>query len=103
MSILQEFGDVNNDIYYGLYAVIEHMGSSLQSGHYIAHVRRRPGRHPDSTTSDEKWEYDCAAAEDGMWFCTSDLTVTECSFDRIKASEAYILFYELLPRKALQI
>ena len=75
-----------------------HMGSTLQSGHYVAHVRRRPDRQP--TYLAENWVYNHAAADDGIWFHTSDLNVTECpqGFRTVEGSEAYMLFYELLPK-----
>ena len=90
---------------YELYAVVEHMGSTLSAGHYIAYVKRRPRR--DKSTSpkatDVKWLYDEAAACEGIWFRTSDLTIKECKegFKEVERSEAYLLFYELLPSKTL--
>ena len=81
------------------------MGTTLNGGHYIAYVRRRPKRDkPKSPQAAKvKWIYDEAAAHDGMWFRTSDLTITECShgFKEVERSEAYLLFYELLPSKLL--
>ena len=79
------------------------MGSTLQSGHYIAYIRRRPDRQQVHISSAKEWEYDRATAEDGIWFRTSDLSVSECfqGFKDIKTSEAYMLFYELLPKKVL--
>ena len=99
LVITQEFNDINGNIFYGLYAVIEHKGNSLKSGHYVAYIRRRPIRNP--AHCDAKGEYDKTAAHDGKWFYTSDLTVRECQwgFDQVKDCEAYLLFYELLPRK----
>ena len=74
------------------------MGSTLQSGHYVAYVRRRPNREP--TPLADKWVYDHTAADDGSWFHTSDLSVTECQgFRDVAGSEAYMLFYELLPKR----
>ena len=88
---------------YGLYAVVEHMGSTLSAGHYIAYVKRRLKRDkPNSPkTTDVKWLYDEAATDEGVWFRTSDLTIKECQdgFKEVERSEAYLLFYELLPRK----
>ena len=101
----QKFGDNKNNILYGLYAVVEHIGSTLSVGHYVAYVRRRPKRDkPKSPQAAKvKWIYDEAAAHDGVWFRTSDLTITECSrgFKDVEKSEAYLLFYELLPSKLL--
>ena len=81
------------------------MGSTLSGGHYIAYVRRRPARDKPKLPQAPKvkWIYDKAAAHDGMWFRTSDLTITEClqGFEEVKRSEAYLLFYELLPSMLL--
>jgi len=103
--ILQKFGDKNNNILYGLYAVVEHIGSTLSGGHYIAYVRRRPVRDKSKLPQTPKveWIYDKTAAHDGMWFRTSDLTIREClqGFKDVERSEAYLLFYELLPSKLL--
>ena len=77
------------------------MGQTLQSGHYIAYVRKRPERQQESKPANKDWEYDRKAAHDGKWFRTSDLTVRECmwGFEEVKDCNAYMLFYELLPRK----
>ena len=100
--ILQKFGDGANKILYGLYAVVEHMGSTLSAGHYIAYVKRRPKRDKPTSpkATDVKWLYDEAAASEGIWFRTSDLTIKECKdFKEVEGSEPYLLFYELLPSK----
>lgn len=81
------------------------MGNILHSGHYIAYVRRRPNRQHAAkhSRSSKDWVYDSTAANDGMWFRTSDLSVTECcyqGFGNVEKSEAYMLFYELLPPSA---
>ncbi|XP_065906351.1 trichohyalin-like isoform X2 [Dysidea avara] len=97
-SCLKEFCDINNNIFYGLYAVVVHLGCSLKSGHYIAYVRRRPERKPGHPAG--KGVYDQRVAHDGKWYCTSDTTISECNggFDDVKNCEAYLLFYELLPK-----
>ena len=81
------------------------MGATLSAGHYIAYVRRRPKRdNPKSSQATGiKGRYDEAAATDGVWFRTSDLTIREClqGFKAVEGSEAYLLFYELLPIKFL--
>jgi len=71
---------------------------SLKCGHYIAYIRRRPGRRPGHPAG--KGVYDQRAAYDGSWYYTSDTTVYECKggFDDVKNCEAYMLFYELLPK-----
>ena len=78
------------------------MGLTLQSGHYIAYVRRRPERQQKFASrpaNNKTWIYDGDAAHDGKWFYTSDLTVRECllGFEMVKGCKAYMLFYELLP------
>ena len=102
---LQEFGDKNGNILYGLYGVVEHIGQTLRSGHYVAYVRKRPERqHESEPANNRNWEYSREAAHDGKWFSTSDLTVRECmqGFEEVKHCDAYMLFYELLP-KQLQV
>ena len=97
----QDFGDKKGDILYGLYGVVEHIGHTLQSGHYIAYVRKRPERqHESNPANNSSWEYSRNAAHDGKWFYTSDLTVWECTrgFEDVKNCNAYMLFYELLPK-----
>ena len=101
--MLQKFGDGASKILYGLYAVVEHMGSTLSAGHYIAYVKRRPkiDKPISPKTTDVKWLYDESAVQEGSWFRTSDLTIKECKegFKEVERSEAYLLFYELLPSK----
>ena len=77
------------------------MGSTLSAGHYVAYVKRRPKRNRLKPPPAGRWIYDEAAAHDGVWFHTSDLTIKECSkgFKEVERSEAYLLFYELLPMK----
>jgi len=95
--LLQKFCDVNNNIFYGLYAVVVHIGGTLQSGHYIAYVRKR--RERISECSADTGVYDQRAAHDGKWFHTSDTAIGVCKkgFDDVKGCEAYLLFYERLP------
>ncbi|XP_065906355.1 uncharacterized protein [Dysidea avara] len=102
-TCLEKFNDAKGNIFYGLYAAIEHKGNSLKSGHYVAYIRRRPNRSP--TQCDAKGEYDQTAAHDGKWFYTSDLAIRECQwgFEQVKDCKAYMLFYELLPRKQATI
>ena len=81
------------------------MGYSLQSGHYVAYVRRRPerqNRFNSKPAESNSWIYDHEAAHDGKWFYTSDLTVRECfgGFKEVESCRAYMLFYELLPWKS---
>jgi len=92
-------GDCNQEIWYGLYAVVVHHGDTLEHGHYFAYVRRRPIVSFDISPKASR-KYDQTAAEGGYWFYTSDLTVRYCEegFEEVKKQEAYILFYELLPK-----
>ena len=98
---LQDFADSKGKILYGLYAIVVH-GGSLHGGHYTACVRQRPlkksllKQQPDVSQQ----TYNAKAAEDGQWYYTSDSHVSGCGFDRVKGSQAYLLFYELLPVKS---
>ena len=74
------------------------MGQSLQSGHYIAYVRRRPERQQKFASKPAKkkaWIYDSDAAHDGKWFYTSNLTVRECTwhFEDVKDRKAYTCYF----------
>ena len=94
-------GDCNQEIWYGLYAVVVHDGNTLEHGHYFAYVRRR---HPTKSSAElpgASWIYDQAAAEGGYWFYASDLTVRLCErgFEEVRRQKAYMLFYELLPKR----
>ena len=90
--------DKESKILYGLYAVVVH-GGSLHGGHYTACVRRRPTTHEQTqVTKDNSWKYDERAAHQGEWYYTSDSHVSsQCDFSRVAGSQAYLLFYELLP------
>ncbi len=60
---------------YRLCAVAVHAGRA-DSGHFMTY-RRGIGQRSDQ-----------------LWFLTSDLSVEEVSFEEMKNSEAYMLFYE---------
>ncbi|XP_065907392.1 ubiquitin carboxyl-terminal hydrolase 16-like isoform X2 [Dysidea avara] len=112
---LQRLKDKNDQILYGLYAVVVHRGRRLRSGHYVAYVRVRPNRskvpplpqdseYEKSASHDrvpQGFEYDERAAYDGVWCYTSDQTINKCSrgFEDVKSQHAYLLFYEKLPTK----
>lgn len=98
-------GDYNQEIWYGLYAVVVHDGDILEHGHYYAYVRRRQVTKQSNTSSKASWKYDQAAAENGYWFYASDLTVRYCEqgFEQVRKQKAYMLFYELLPKKDLKL
>lgn len=57
---------------YDLCAVIQHIGASLSSGHYIAHVRHRAS---------------------GAWFTIDDASVRSIAPGEVAKKEAYVLFY----------
>jgi len=90
--------DKDNKILYGLYAVVVH-GGSLHGGHYTACVRRRRPVHEQvQTPKGHSWRYDEGAAHQGQWYYTSDSHVSsQRDFSSIASSQAYLLFYELLP------
>jgi len=90
--------DKENKILYGLYAVVVH-GGSLHGGHYTAYVRRRrPVYEQMQVPKRDSWKYDEGAATKGEWHYTSDSHVSsQCDFSSVAGSQAYLLFYELLP------
>merc|ERR1712151_972250 len=60
---------------YELYAICVHLGSSMQSGHYIAYVNA-------ATSLDNE-----------RWYTISDSHVSKCSRKEVLEAEAYIAFY----------
>ncbi|CAH1957542.1 unnamed protein product [Acanthoscelides obtectus] len=56
---------------YSLFAVINHVGTSIMSGHYTAYVRH----HRD------------------IWYKCNDEIITRAKFEEVLASEGYLLFY----------
>lgn len=56
---------------YILFAVINHLGESLEGGHYLSYIR-----------------YD-----DTVWFRCNDLIISEADIEQVLASEGYLLFY----------
>lgn len=60
---------------YELYAICVHLGSSLQSGHYIAYVNAGP------SLAREKW------------YTISDGSVSKCSREDALKAEPYVAFY----------
>ncbi|XP_065906353.1 serine/threonine-protein kinase TAO3-like isoform X2 [Dysidea avara] len=95
---VQRMADKENKILYGLYAVVVH-GGSLHGGHYTANVRRRQPVHEQvQTPKGDSWKYDERAAHQGDWYHISDSYVSSRStFSSVVGSQAYLLFYELLP------
>ncbi|KAF0898181.1 hypothetical protein E2562_001825 [Oryza meyeriana var. granulata] len=64
---------------YRLVGVIEHLGPSTSSGHWIAYVRPSQ-EQPDGGSS--------------SWYCASDTNVREVSLEEVLKCEAHLLFYE---------
>ena len=99
---IKELQDKHGRILYGLKAVVVHRGRILSSGHYVAYVRRFRGQQSTSANlpPSQNWEYDQNAVYKGDWYYTSDETVTRCctGFAEVRRNEAYLLFYELLPK-----
>ncbi|XP_065907413.1 ubiquitin carboxyl-terminal hydrolase 16-like isoform X2 [Dysidea avara] len=99
---LQELQDKHGRILYGLKAVVVHRGRKLSSGHYVAYVRRFRAQQSTSENlpPSQNWEYDQNAVHTGDWYLCSDQIITKCStgFAEVRREEAYILFYELLPK-----
>ncbi|KAL5474041.1 hypothetical protein EMCRGX_G028614 [Ephydatia muelleri] len=58
-------------LWYRLYAVVEHLGFSIHSGHYICYVRN----------------------SNGIWYCMNDAKVSQTSINNVLRREAYLLFY----------
>ena len=98
----QELGDSEGMILYGLYAVVVHSGGTLHGGHYTAYIKTcRPTKERTGKgclkNEGGKQKYDTGYCKKGQWYYTSDTTVMKCSFEDVKGSEAYMLFYEQLP------
>uniref|UniRef100_A0A0E0QLI1 Ubiquitin carboxyl-terminal hydrolase n=1 Tax=Oryza rufipogon TaxID=4529 RepID=A0A0E0QLI1_ORYRU len=64
---------------YRLVGVVEHLGPSMYSGHYVAYVRPSPPQQTNGSSS---------------WFWASDTDIREVSLEEVLKCEAYILFYE---------
>jgi len=64
--------DQSTEAFYRLYGVVVHSGISIQSGHYIAYISR----------------------DIGDWFFASDSIIRPSSWDEVKRSRPYLLFYE---------
>ena len=105
LLLLKNMADDNNEIWYGLYAVVVHDGDTLKHGHYFAYVRSRSLKEPTNLVPETSWVYDQSAAEGGVWYYTSDLTVNVCKegFEEVSRQEAYMLFYELLPKTIVAV
>ena len=84
---------------YGLYAVVVHSGEDLHGGHYTTFVKTQRSTKEKKTGNLKNGRklYDTSYCEKGQWYHTSDTIVIGCSFEDVKISEAYMLFYERLP------
>jgi len=68
---------------YRLMGTVEHRGSSLGTGHYVAYVKGvRTG-----------WG-ELVEGSSPAWFRASDMDVREVPLQEVLESEPYILFYE---------
>ncbi|KAI4499118.1 hypothetical protein M0802_005701 [Mischocyttarus mexicanus] len=102
---------------YALYGVVEHSGSTIDNGHYVAYVKTRtPLKENDlrwsflpkkdsknvEESDDVNSESDEAISKiaetiqppPGKWYCVSDARVTEVDEITVKRCQAYLLFYE---------
>lgn len=82
---------------YGLYVVIVHSGMTLHGGHYTAYVKTRPTKEKKTNSTKTSRKYNTSYCKEGQWYYTSDTTIKRCSYEEVKRSEAYMLFYEQLP------
>uniref|UniRef100_A0A0A9B8U8 USP domain-containing protein n=1 Tax=Arundo donax TaxID=35708 RepID=A0A0A9B8U8_ARUDO len=68
---------------YRLVGVIEHIGSSVKVGHYVAYVRAsRIGSDQQSSSGSS------------TWFRANDEKIKAVSLEEVRKREAYVLFYE---------
>ena len=95
----QEFADCSMKILYGLYAVVEHRGTSLSGGHYVAYIRRRDKKLSEGVSQPSCMIYNEDEAKKGEWFFADDRRVKKLpgGFEDVKKCQAYMLFYERLP------
>eukprot|EP00929_Paragymnodinium_shiwhaense_P033614 TRINITY_DN18429_c0_g1_i1.p1 TRINITY_DN18429_c0_g1~~TRINITY_DN18429_c0_g1_i1.p1 ORF type:complete len:924 (+),score=193.05 TRINITY_DN18429_c0_g1_i1:152-2923(+) len=68
---------------YRLIGLIQHIGSKMGAGHYIAYCRHK--KRPDD------------------WFEFDDLQVSTVSADHVENSEPYVLFYQRMPTKGCKV
>ena len=76
--------------------MVVHQGSTLHGGHYIAYVKTRPMKEKIQDLG-EQGNYDEKYCKEGHWYYTSDTYIRKCSFEEVKSSKAFMLFYEKLP------
>jgi uncharacterized UBP type Zn finger protein len=68
---------------YRLVGIMEHMGYSLNSGHFVAYVR------VSSVGSNKQLSSDSSS-----WFCANDGDIRQVSLEEVLKCEAFVLFYE---------
>jgi len=62
--------------HYRLFSVLVHSGHSAYGGHYFSYVKS-PGSE--------------------RWYCMNDSSVSPVNYSKVQSSQAYILFYQLVP------
>ena len=67
----------NTKVMYELYSLVIHIGSTMESGHYVAHVRM-----------------DAPTGGGSHWYYCSDSTIYKIDTLKAYSSDAYILFYK---------
>jgi ubiquitin C-terminal hydrolase len=80
---LAEYGGdkEKEDTLFDLFAVTNHLGSSMGYGHYTSYVKRPPsGLYKEGSTADQ-------------WFEFNDSRVTPVSPDTVLSPAAYVLYY----------
>jgi ubiquitin carboxyl-terminal hydrolase 16/45 len=78
------FSSVDKDkCFYRLAGVVEHIGPTMNAGHYVAYVRAR-------RLEDQQQQSSCSSS----WFCADDSNIREATLEEVLKRQAYILFYE---------
>ncbi|XP_015181453.1 PREDICTED: ubiquitin carboxyl-terminal hydrolase 16 isoform X2 [Polistes dominula] len=103
---------------YALYGVVEHNGTTIDNGHYVAYVKtrmpleendsrwsflpKRDSKNVEEILNDVNSDSDEATAKiaesieppPGKWYYVSDTRVTEVDETTVQNCQAYLLFYE---------
>lgn len=67
----------NKKYLYGLIGMVEHLGANVNTGHYVAYVRREKSKGVKA------------------WFMTNDdFLVEEVSLEEVLKKDGYMFFYE---------
>jgi len=76
----------DDEICYRLYGIVEHSGS-MNSGHYVAYVRRQTTSRDDTNDDGDD--------DDDEWCYMSDSKIVPgLKWDQVRKAQAYIAFYE---------